>query len=193
MHSPSIVLLHTDFSKTQARILPNPEIQFDKAKLNPGTTGRWDLRGKKFFLPNTEPLTSWGFVVIGGCTSDQNVKNFINVFVSTYVGHGGKIANKNPHVYRQLPQEDIPTMIQNARKAIGDQAKAAPQIIFYILPGRDSFMYERVKKNNECRWALMSQCKSSPNSQYRVIANYLQASTLLMSTRLSHNTAPTSA
>lgn len=27
----------------------------------------------------------------------------------------------------------------------------------YVLPGRDSFTYERLKKNNECRFALVSQ------------------------------------
>ncbi|KAG4436130.1 hypothetical protein IFR05_008373, partial [Cadophora sp. M221] len=143
---------------TQARILPNPEIQFDKAKLNPGTAGRWDLRGKKFLLPNPEPLNSWGFVIVGGCTSEPNVRNFINVFVSTYVGHGGRIANKNPLIYKQTQNEDLPTLVNNARRAIGDQVKAMPQILFYVLPGRDSFMYERLKKNSECRFALMSQC-----------------------------------
>ncbi|KAH7370050.1 Piwi domain-containing protein [Rhexocercosporidium sp. MPI-PUGE-AT-0058] len=143
---------------TQARILPNPEIQFDRAKLNPGTAGRWDLRGKKFLLPNPEPLNSWGFVIIGGCIPEPNVRNFINVFISTYVGHGGKIANKNPLIYKQTQNEDLPTLVNNARRAVGDQVKAMPQILFYVLPGRDSFMYERLKKNSECRFALMSQC-----------------------------------
>ena len=32
-----------------------------------------------------------------------------------------------------------------------------PQILLYVLPGRDSFMYERLKKNNECRFAMVSQ------------------------------------
>lgn len=36
-------------------------------------------------------------------------------------------------------------------------AKSNPQIIFYVLPGRDSFMYERLKKNMECRFAMVSQ------------------------------------
>ncbi|KAH7395607.1 eukaryotic translation initiation factor-like protein 2C 2 [Cadophora sp. MPI-SDFR-AT-0126] len=143
---------------TQARVLQNPEIQFAGAKLNPGTQGRWDLRGKKFLLPNPEPLNSWGFVILGGCTSEQTVRNFANVFISTYVGHGGKVANKNPLIYNQSRSEDIPTLVNNARRAVGDQVKAMPQILFYVLPGRDSFMYERLKKNSECRFAMMSQC-----------------------------------
>jgi hypothetical protein len=31
--------------------------------------------------------------------------------------------------------------------------------MFFVLPGRDSFMYERLKKNMECRFAMVSQSK----------------------------------
>lgn len=162
-------LILADFLQTQARVLPNPEIQFDRAKLNPGTQGRWDLRGKKFLLPNPEPLNSWGFIILGGCTSEQNVRNFANVFISTYVGHGGRVQNKTPLIYNQSRNEDIPTLVHNARRAVGDQVKAMPQILFYVLPGRDSFMYERLKKNSECRFAMMSQCKSFPKLVLRLL------------------------
>jgi hypothetical protein len=36
-------------------------------------------------------------------------------------------------------------------------AQMLPQILLYVLPGRDSFMYERLKKNMECRFAMVSQ------------------------------------
>jgi len=36
-------------------------------------------------------------------------------------------------------------------------AQSVPQIMLFILPGRDSFMYERLKKNMECRYAMVSQ------------------------------------
>ena len=42
-----------------------PTIQFDGSKATPGTLGRWDLKGpKKFLLPNTTPLESWGVCVL---------------------------------------------------------------------------------------------------------------------------------
>ncbi|KAH8777302.1 eukaryotic translation initiation factor-like protein 2C 2 [Hyaloscypha finlandica] len=143
---------------TAARLLQNPEVQFAGKKLNPGTQGRWDLRGQKFFLPNPEPLKSWGIVIMQGCTNEQVVKNFINVFIQTYIGHGGKVENRNPVIYNQGRGEDIPTCVSNARNAAGNQAKFLPQIMFYVLGGRDSFMYERLKKNTECRFAMVSQC-----------------------------------
>jgi eukaryotic translation initiation factor 2C len=146
-------------SQTAARVLPNPEVQFAGAKLNPGTSGRWDLRGKKLLLPNTEPLKSWGVVIIGGCTNDQTVRNFMNVFIQTYVGHGGKVENKNPVICTQNRGEEIGDAVARARTEVGNQAKALPQIMFFVLPGRDSFMYERLKKNMECRFAMVSQSK----------------------------------
>jgi eukaryotic translation initiation factor 2C len=160
-------------------LLQNPEVQVAGKKLNPGTQGRWDLRGQKFLLPNPEPLKSWGFVVMGGATNDQVVRNFINVFVQTYTGHGGKVENRNPVIYNQGRGEDIPATVANGRTAIGNQAQALPQIIFYVLPGRDSYMYERLKKNTECRFAMVSQCKS-PISRSLIVANS-KVSTLLMS------------
>lgn len=38
-----------------------------------------------------------------------------------------------------------------------DLVSTYPQIVLFILPGRDSFMYERLKKNMECRFAGISQ------------------------------------
>lgn len=32
-----------------------------------------------------------------------------------------------------------------------------PQVMLYILPGRNSTEYERLKKNNECRFGMFSQ------------------------------------
>jgi eukaryotic translation initiation factor 2C len=110
-------------------------------------------------LPNTEPLKSWGVVIIGGCTQEATVRNFLNVFIQTYIGHGGKIENKNPVVSMQNRGEEIGDAVARARTEIGNQAKALPQIIFFVLPGRDSFMYERLKKNMECRFAMVSQSK----------------------------------
>lgn len=52
--------------KTEARILPPPEIAYAKGGIaKPGFSGRWDLRGKTFLQPNPAPLKSWGLALIG--------------------------------------------------------------------------------------------------------------------------------
>jgi eukaryotic translation initiation factor 2C len=154
------------FSKTNARLLQNPEVQYDKAKVNPGTTGRWDLRGKKFLFGNPEPLKSWGVVVIGGCVDEPTVRNFLQIFIQTYVGHGGKVENKNPVVCMGKQGEDLGDLVAAARTKTGNQSQSLPQILFFILPSRDSFVYERLKKNMECRFAMVSQSKFHPPFEY---------------------------
>jgi eukaryotic translation initiation factor 2C len=57
--------------KTNARILPSPGIEFEPGTKveQPGTKGRWDLRGPKFHTPNSgEPLSRWGIGVFPGRT-----------------------------------------------------------------------------------------------------------------------------
>jgi eukaryotic translation initiation factor 2C len=87
---------------------------------------------------------------------EQTVQGFIKVFIDVYVGHGGKIANKNPTIVN-LGHADLGQTVQQARQLVGDAARANPQIIFYILPGRDSVVYERLKRSMECRFGLVSQ------------------------------------
>lgn len=94
--------------------------------------------------------------------------------MQTYIGHGGKVANKNPAIYIAKRGEDLALSVINARTIAGNQRMPPfrftfrtlltpgqdsknPQIVLYVLPGRDSFMYERLKKNNECRFAMVSQ------------------------------------
>ncbi|KAE8440738.1 hypothetical protein EG329_006633 [Mollisiaceae sp. DMI_Dod_QoI] len=152
------VKIDDNMTQTQARLLPNPEIQFLGSKVNPGTSGRWDLRGKKFFLPNDEPLNSWGVCVMQECVSEPVVRNFLNAFIQAYTGHGGKVQNRNPVIYRASKTEDTAITVANVRSQAGNQAKALPQILFYVLQGKDSWMYERLKRNTECRFGIVSQC-----------------------------------
>ncbi|TVY52417.1 Protein argonaute [Lachnellula cervina] len=143
---------------TNARLLQNPEITYQGAKVNPGTSGRWDLRGKKFLFANPQPLVSWGVMIVGHDTVDEpTVRNFLNVFMQTYTSHGGKIQNRNPAIYTQPRGADIGEAVALGRQVIGNAAGGMPQIILFILSGRDSFMYERLKKSMECRFAMVSQ------------------------------------
>ncbi|TAQ85545.1 hypothetical protein B7494_g6138 [Chlorociboria aeruginascens] len=152
------VQVDPNMTVTQARLLQNPEVNFKGAKVNPGIMGRWDLRGKKFLLSNPQPLQSWGFCVIGECINEQTLKNFIHVFVQTYVGHGGSVTTKSPTIYfHPKGDADLGEAVKIMRLKTGNECHSTPQILFYVLPGRDSFMYERLKKNNECRFGMVSQ------------------------------------
>ncbi|RKF74147.1 Protein argonaute [Golovinomyces cichoracearum] len=160
------IKVDSGLSQTQARLLPGPDILFGgAAKISAGTAGRWDLRGKKFHLPNPEPLKSWGVCILDGCCSESTARNFINTLVQVYTGHGGRIENRSPVIYLQTRSEPLPEAVANARNAAGNQAKLVPQIMLYIMRSRDSFHYERLKKNNEIRFATVSQCMNVAHVQ----------------------------
>ena len=108
---------------TNARLLQNPEIQFNGSKINPGTSGRWDLRGKKFYLANPTPLKSWGIAAVDACVDRPTIDNFLRVFMQTYVGHGGKIVNKNPVIYIAPDKAPPREAVTELRKLAGEQCK----------------------------------------------------------------------
>ncbi|CCU74167.1 argonaute/ago1/eukaryotic translation initiation factor 2c [Blumeria hordei DH14] len=160
------IKIDPNMTQTQARLLPAPDVAFGAgSKVSPGTAGRWDLRGKKFIVPNPEPLKSWGICVLASCCPEATVRNFLNTFIQVYTSHGGRIENKNPVIYFQVRTETLPDAVANVRNAAGNQAKQVPQILFYVIPSRDSFQYERLKKNNEIRFTTVSQCMNVAHVQ----------------------------
>ena len=140
----------------QARLLPNPEVQYGNGKVNPGTSGRWDLRGKKFISPNVQPLKSWAFVAVDMCIDKPGLENFVRVFVQTYQGHGGRIEAK-PMILTSPKGKQHHELVEEIYNQTGRANKATPQIIFYILKDRTAWIYDRMKKNSDCRWACLTQ------------------------------------
>ncbi|KAI2467323.1 Piwi-domain-containing protein [Annulohypoxylon bovei var. microspora] len=146
---------------TNARLLPNPEVIFGNGKTNPGVTGRWDLRGKKFLEPNAYPLKSWGFI---GCGDDSySVKQnelelFATKFSTTYRGHGGRVEKAAFCLCIPWGDGNMSRICEKAWNETGRHFKETPQILFFVLPTKNQLTYERLKKNMDCRWCVVSQC-----------------------------------
>lgn len=148
--------------KTTARIMDPPEVLFAKnATAKPLYSGRWDLRGKVFYQPNTAPLKSWGICVLvpkgrSPHVSQEQVSTFKQSFLNLYRGHGGNVVEKDPVVIGGIA-DDAEALNQCFMKA-GSKANARPQMILVILPDKSSDVYQRVKRNCDCRFGVMSQC-----------------------------------
>ncbi|KAI9929068.1 hypothetical protein ASPWEDRAFT_128423 [Aspergillus wentii DTO 134E9] len=144
--------------RTKARLLPNPEIQFGgNARTNPGTNGRWDLRGKKFYQPNKKPLESWGVGYFPGKRNSVNrtqVESFCDSFMKGYAGHGGNVA-KRPLIVEL--KEDVGDAVKRLYNSTGVKFQKDPQILLFIVPDKNSFTYLRIKKSCDCRWGVPSQ------------------------------------
>lgn len=152
-----------DTNKTivKARLLQNPKLQFGtKGKLeDPRTSGRWDLKGKKFLTPNTAPLKSWGVCVVSGRypANKADVERFMAAFVQTYKGHGGLVESAVP-VMIQSSSGDPGKCVEELWNATGNKFLARPQILVFVLPDKDSTVYGRIKRSCECRYGVLSQC-----------------------------------
>ena len=156
--------INKEQEKVTARILPNPKVEFGNSSINPGTTGRWDLRNKKFFHTHPTPLKSWAVAVFPGmggreAISPQQVQAFIASFINVFQGHGGVIQNKQPSIVKVgvHPGEAV----EKCWLAAGNQSKARPQILFFIMGWKELNIYNRIKKSCDCRYGVVSQVMQS--------------------------------
>lgn len=148
--------------RTKARLLPNPEIQFGgNQRHNPGTSGRWDLRGKRFYEPNRKPLDAWGVGFFPGkrnAINRRQVENFCDSLMKGYAGHGGNVVRR-PEVVEL--REDIGEAIKRLYNATGVRFQKDPQLLVVVVPDKNSFTYLRIKKSCDCRWGVPSQVLQS--------------------------------
>ena len=153
--------IDTKPTTVQGRLLPAPKVQYGQGEANPGVSGRWDLRGKKFLTCPTAPLKSWAVCVFGsprgGKPDRVPMDNFVKEFIRVAIGHGMKIENKNPPLCMAMKSDDAAN-VQDTWNAAGNQSQMRPQILIFILPDRDSVRYNRIKRSGECRFGVVTQC-----------------------------------
>ncbi|KAL3475026.1 Piwi domain-containing protein [Aspergillus californicus] len=144
--------------RSKARLLPAPDIEFGgKQRTNPGTNGRWDLRGKKFYLPNKKPLECWGVGYFPGKRNAVNktqVEAFVDSMMKAYAGHGG-IVKARPAVIEL--KEDVADAIKTLYHQTGVKFQKDPQLVFIVVPDKNNWTYTRIKKSCDCRWGVPSQ------------------------------------
>ena len=162
--------INPNMIQTNARVLEPPEVLFAKgATAKPGYSGRWDLRGKVFLKPNQRPLKSWGVVVLSGSDgglaravpSQDQVKAFVQNFLKLYRGHGGIVEETNPTIIGGVP--DTAKAIEAAFYGAGNKASMRPQMLLVIATNKSANVYDRVKKNCDCRWGIVSQVVLASN------------------------------
>ena len=152
--------------KTSARVLDPPEVQFKGSTAKPLYSGRWDLRGKVFAEGNIVPLKSWAIVILKheghgpGITVPQ-VENFRNKFLDLYRSHGGNVVERNPVIISGVP--DNANALNSGFQQAGNRSRFRPQMIMVIMPAKNVDTYQRVKKNCDIRFGVMSQCVQAAN------------------------------
>lgn len=166
-----------NFAQTQARILPPPTVDFKKGQQKPMFSGRWrlDQGDIKFWKPNFCPLRNWGMVVMDGCIqSPQQLQAFADKFKSIFARHGGVVSA--PAILINPPgnaRNNGAAAVEHAHNKITNDTGGYTQLLFIVVGQKNSPHYERVKKNADCRFGILSQVVQSThvmndggNSQY---------------------------
>ncbi|KAI0439155.1 Piwi domain-containing protein [Xylaria telfairii] len=152
------IKISTEMQVTNARLLKNPEIAFaGNAKHNPGVSGRWDLRGKKFLEPNQKPIQSWGLIVCGNACTEQEAQAFASKFTQAYRNHGANIAVPLHCIQVPFHIGDYGEICKEAWNRVGTHFKNFPQMLFFVVPNKNALIYERIKKSMDCRFCCPSQ------------------------------------
>ncbi|KAI5239632.1 Piwi-domain-containing protein [Aureobasidium subglaciale] len=150
----------------KARLLQNPKLQFGgtgaAAQADPRTSGRWDLKGKKFAsVPPAAAQTTWGVCVLPGRgpVDKAAVERFVQGFITAYGAHGAALtpAMRAPAIY-YAPNSEPATVAQECFKMAGNKHNMRPQILMFILQDKNSITYGRIKRYCECNIGLPSQC-----------------------------------
>ncbi|OJD34765.1 piwi domain-containing protein [Diplodia corticola] len=148
----------------KARQLQPPQVTFggtgNQAHVAPNEAGkgRWMLLGKKFLSKNTVPLKSWGVCVIQGRGSvdAESAKRFFTRFIEVYKKHGGEVVNSKFQLMQGNLQQGT-EMVTNVWNATGNMNQFRPQLLFFVVPDRNSETYNRIKKICECRLGVVTQ------------------------------------
>ncbi|KAK4242909.1 hypothetical protein C8A03DRAFT_28908 [Achaetomium macrosporum] len=171
----------------EAKLIKNPVVQFGNRTTDPKVSGRWDLRGMRFVSPNKQPLKSWAFVVVDNCVDKATLENFSKAFKTTYASHGGVI-ERDAIVLTPPGGYDHDKLVMSAYQNCGNTNKATPQIIFFILRDKTSWIYDRLKKNAECRVACLTQMLNAQHVR-KAQAQYISNVCMKVNSKLGGQTS----
>lgn len=148
----------------KGRLLPAPEVTFANGANKPGTSGRWDVRGKKFLQSNPKPLKSWGVCVLPDrYPPDKNaISHCMNELIKVYAGHGGKVENRTP-VLHLASGPNPAKAVEELWNKTGNANKLRPQLLIFVVPDKTAITYGRIKKSCECRYGVVSQVMNMQN------------------------------
>ncbi|ODA75978.1 hypothetical protein RJ55_08619 [Drechmeria coniospora] len=149
------------FTRTDGRLINPPRVDFGQGSADPKFSGRWDLRGKKFFTQNQAPLQSWAFVAMDACVEFPSLQQFARTFRETFLGHGGKCPAEA--LLLNLPagvRHDAADAVAWAHDQMVQQ-RGYPQLLFVVVAHKNSPHYVRLKKSADCRFGILSQVVNS--------------------------------
>ena len=159
--------IKSNMMKLKARVLPSPELQFcatGRDRTVPSgltSTGQWNLQGKKFV--KVAALRSFGCLIFANqqFCSTETAKKYMRSLMGAYTQHGGVVENNNPLIQYAKPPE-LGGSIREFWRAVGNQSRMRPQILFFIVAHKAPMPYNEIKQFCETELGCVSQCRFLP-------------------------------
>ncbi|CAI4219607.1 unnamed protein product [Parascedosporium putredinis] len=150
------VRIDNHFTATDARLLKPPVLQFNRSKIEPGTSGRWDLKGKKLFVSNTRPLKTWGFVRFTNVVDFPLMAAFARQFKQFFIQHGGVVSD-DPLYFDATRGGSLAAALKSAHDQWQQKKGSKVDLMFCIISKGKEDIYTRLKKSADCRLAVLTQ------------------------------------
>ncbi|KAL8795422.1 MAG: hypothetical protein Q9182_007538, partial [Xanthomendoza sp. 2 TL-2023] len=117
--------------QTNARVLPSPALKVRGPDVKPGSSGKWNLKDRRFIAGNYVPLVSWGVMTIKPGASAENialpqVKAFITTFVKLYEGYGGNITSSQPCFREMNHDADLAGAVKDLHESVSKRFNRSP-------------------------------------------------------------------
>lgn len=81
---------------------------------------------------------------------------YIKTFVNVYRSHGGVVENDKPVIL--MGGTDPAVAVKDLFNAVGNKHQMRPQLLVFVLDGKNPEQYARIKKSADCRFGVVSQC-----------------------------------
>lgn len=149
--------------ETDARILDPPKVTYRNNRTAPVMDGGWRLRGVQFARDGLRPLNNWAVVSFDRYCDVQDMQRWITYLCTALGRLGVEVANKNPPIIPPADPRQHSNLLGSMQAAARDAFQVSgetPQLIVVILPGKDAWLYESIKKISftELKAPVPTQC-----------------------------------
>ncbi|EIW72602.1 hypothetical protein TREMEDRAFT_12051, partial [Tremella mesenterica DSM 1558] len=145
----------------KARVLAAPSVKYANVDVRP-EGGEWSLRAKKAsccFIP----LKAWAFISFDKFLDEDPMRRYIQYLIDVLEAHGVEVENRHPPCIGPINPFNEARRLEALQEAARDAYRAGkrnPQLICVILPGKDAWLYEAIKKSSfvDLKAPVPTQC-----------------------------------
>eukprot|EP00210_Caulerpa_lentillifera_P001708 g1641.t1 len=161
------ISVNSDMTKTAARVLPQPHLQYQRPEsMDTGTRGSWNLEGVRFFKP--AELKSWAIVScldrhIALQQGEQGLLVFVESMMMMLSEMGISLPQTRPPLVHQM-QDTVKDSLVKAM-GLGEAEFHHPvDFVLVVLSRKEPYPYQDFKRVAEGALGVVTQCIVARNA-----------------------------